>query len=130
MAPGLLCGPPADLDSNEYRSHLWLYNLERELPSLTGLGKEARLQYDEILCPAEPQGQERQKKGEEFTVFYKISVHGGEAVEAFRVPRTVLGIKPCLERFLTCVYPQAPDLSTMSEQDKAEELKKGRGKKL
>jgi dipeptidyl aminopeptidase/acylaminoacyl peptidase len=123
----------ADLDSNEYRSHLWLYNLENEsCLQLTGLGKErsfAWLNDDEILFSAlrNPKDQERQKKGEEFTVFYKISVHGGEAVEAFRVPRTVLGIKPMPgERFLlTCVYnPKRPDLSTMSEQDKAEELKK------
>lgn len=123
----------ADLDSNEYRSHLWLYNLENEsCLQLTGLGKErsfAWLNDDEILFSAlrNPKDQERQKKGEEFTVFYKISVHGGEAVEAFRVPRTVLGIKPLPgERFLlTCVYnPKRPDLSTMSEQDKAEELKK------
>ena len=88
----------ADLDSNEYRSHLWLYNLENEsCLQLTGLGKErsfAWLNDDEILFSAlrNPKDQERQKKGEEFT----FSTRSACMVALSSECPALLGIKPCL----------------------------------
>ena len=121
----------ADLEENGYRSHLWLYDLEKESCfQLTGLGKEQAFTWlspDEILFASvrNPKDLKRQKKGEQFTVFYKIRTEGGEAVEAFRIPLKVLEIKPLPEeRFLlTALYnPRLPDLSSLPEGERAEKL--------
>lgn len=123
----------ADLEDNGYQSHLWIYDLQNDNSfQLTGLGKERSFVWltdEEILFSAirNPRDQERQKKGEDFTIFYKINIHGGEAQEAFRVPLLVQDIKPLSdERFLlTCIYnPDRVDLSSLSDQERALELKK------
>jgi len=120
----------ADLENNEYRSHLWLYDLERqECFQLTGLGKERAfiwLNDEEILFASlrSAQDLERQNKGEEFSVFYKIRITGGEAVEAFRIPQQVLDIKPLPRgRFLlTCLFnPRRADLDTLDDKERSEE---------
>lgn len=123
----------ADLEANDYRSHLWACDLEgRRCFQLTGLGKERAfiwLNDEEILFASlrDPKDLERQKQGEDFTVFYRIRISGGEAVEAFRIPQRVLSLEALPgERFLlTCLHnPRRPDLSSLDEKERAEELKK------
>ncbi len=123
----------ADLEENGYKSHLWLYDLDKErCLQLTALGRERSFTWlndDEILFASirDPKDQERQKKGEDFTVFYRINIHGGEAREAFRIPMRAGDIKPLGEnRFLlTCIYnPDRPDLSSLSDREKEAELKR------
>lgn len=123
----------ADLDENDYRSYLWLYDPnQNSVFQLTGLGKERAFTWlndDEILFASlrNAKDLERQKKGEDFTVFFKLRLTGGEAQEAFRVSQRVLDIHPLSEGryLLTCLYnPRRPDLATMSEEERAVELKK------
>ena len=123
----------ADMDENGYTSHLWIYDLQKGGSfQLTALGKERSftwLSNDELLFAAmrSPKDQERQKKGEDFTVFYKINIHGGEALEAFRVPMRVQNLEPLKDNcfLLTCTYnPKRQDLSALSDDAKAAELKR------
>jgi dipeptidyl aminopeptidase/acylaminoacyl peptidase len=124
----------ADLDENGYKSHLWLYDLTKGTHfQLTGLGKERSFIWlansEEILFSAvrDPKDQERQKKGEPITIYYKIHIHGGEATEAFRIPLQVQAIKPLgNDRYLvTAAYdPKKPDFTTLSDQERADALKK------
>ena len=121
------------MDENGYTSHLWIYDLQEGSSfQLTALGKERSftwLSNDELLFTAmrNPNDQERQKKGEDFTVFYKINIHGGEALEAFRVPMRVQNLEPLKDNcfLLTCTYnPKRQDLSALSDDAKAAELKR------
>ena len=123
----------ANMDENGYTSNLWVYDLQKNRSyQLTGLGKERSftwLRDDQILFAAtrDPKDQERQKKGEDLTIFYSIDIHGGEAIEAFRVPMQVQALEPLggSEFLLTCTYnPQRQNLASVSEETKAAELKR------
>lgn len=122
----------ADVEDNTYNSTLWVYRVdEDQCFQLTTLGKETSfiwLDNQHILFPGQrsSKDKERLKKGEEFTVFYKISINGGEASEAFRVPLPVSSIRQITtDKFLlTANYnPNRPPLDSYSEQDKLDELK-------
>lgn len=88
-----------DVDENKYLSNIWIYNVEtKKYFKLTSLDSEKTfiwLDDENILFPAirNPKDKEALEMGEEFTVYYKINIHGGEACEAFKVPLTVTGIK-------------------------------------
>jgi len=123
----------AHIEDNSYKSNLWLYDVQKGTTlQLTGLGKERSFTWlsdDELLFAStrDAKDQERQKKGEEFTVFYKINIHGGEALEAFRIPIRVLSLEALQNNcfLLTCAYnPNRPDLSTLPDEEKAAELKR------
>lgn len=117
----------ADLQENGYQSRLWIYNVQEEkVVQLTGLGRESAFTWlnDEELLFASirsPKDQERQKQGEELTVFYKININGGEAQEAFRVPLAVQSIKPLTDnRFLLTVSynPNHSRLQSLSDEER------------
>ncbi len=123
----------ANISENGYTSNLWVYDLEKcSSFQLTALGKERSfiwLENHVILFAAtrNPKDQERQKQGEDFTVFYKINIHGGEALEAFRIPLRVEQLEPLGDDcfLLTATYnPQRQDLTGLSEEAKAAELKR------
>lgn len=89
----------ANLADNNYRSNLWLYEVQtKTYVQLTSLGKESSFTWlhnsQEIIFPGtrEPKDLEKQQEGEEFTVFYRIKIDGGEAQEYFRVPLKVTAI--------------------------------------
>lgn len=123
----------ADPEDNDYASHLWLYDLEKDRHfQLTGLGKESSFVWlgnnEELLFPSvrDAKDRERQKKGEQLTIYYKINVSGGEAQEEFRIPLKVQSLKPLPgKRFLlsAAFNPRRPLLSSLDEQAKAQELK-------
>ena len=89
----------ADMDENNYKSNLWLYNKNSgKLNQLTASSKERNyiwLNNGDILFSGSrnPKDKEKKEKGEEFTRFYKISISGGEAIEAFCIPLNVTEIK-------------------------------------
>ena len=123
----------ADLDENGYKSNLWVYDVQKGHSfQLTGLGKERSftwLNEEEILFAASrnQKDQDRQSKGEDFTVYYKINIHGGEALEAFRVPQKVQNLEPLPNNqfLLTCTFnPRRQDVSSLSDEEKAAELKR------
>lgn len=123
----------ANLEENAYDSHLWIYDLENDRCfQLTALGKERSFTWlsdEEILFAAmrDSKDQERQKKGEDLTVFYRINIHGGEAVEAFRISMRVQSVEPLGDRrfLLSCTYnPKRQSLDLLSEEAKTAELKR------
>lgn len=77
-------------EENAYESRLWLWE-DGALRQLTDLGRESRFLWEDethMLFPAVRSKQEksRQEKKEQFTSFYRLDVHGGEALPAFTLP--------------------------------------------
>ena len=92
------------------------------------------LDDENILFPGmrNPKDKEKAKNGEVFTVYYRINIKGGEAQEAFRIPLAVKGIKPLTgsRYLLTATYnPHRPNLDSLSDEEKAKELKKRKEEK-
>ena len=121
-----------DWDANDYRSDIYLLNAEtEEIRRLTALGdaKSFRWLSDrELLFPAlrEAQDRERRQKGEKFTVFYRISIDGGEAEERFRVPYAVTDLRKIADgRFaLLCRWhPSDPDFTALDESQRSDAYK-------
>jgi dipeptidyl aminopeptidase/acylaminoacyl peptidase len=70
---------------------------------------------------------DKKENGEEFTQFYKINIHGGEAQEAFRISRNTGSIKQIDENtyLVSSTYnPDKKDLNTLDEKEKSDELKR------
>lgn len=77
-------------EENCYESRLWLYEGET-LKQLTDLGKEGHFIWEDdthILFPAVRSAADRKRKeaGEQFTVYYRLDITGGEALYAFTLP--------------------------------------------
>lgn len=114
----------ADLDENGYQSNLWLYDVNREhYFQLTSLNKERSFIWlsnsEDILFSGlrNPQDQEKQKKGEQLTVFYRINIHGGEALEYFRVPLKVETIHELEQEKYLLTVTYNPNPATPEEKD-------------
>jgi len=128
-----------NLEENQYESNIWLYKTrENRFIQLTAFDKETNYLWMEdnenILFPTirDEKDRKKQKEGEEFTQFYQLNIHGGEAKKAFRIPKKVGRIEQIDEdTFLfTAVYnPTKKDLSTLSEEEKKEELKQRKEEK-
>lgn len=88
-----------DEASNGYRSCIYVLDCRtRQVKQMTTLGQERKvlwLDNDTILFPAMRDEELRQKvrQGEEWTCYYALSLHGGEATEYMRVPKRVLDIQ-------------------------------------
>lgn len=89
----------SDFDENKYLSNIYIYNcLTSEYKKLTTCNKEKSfiwLNEDTILFPSirDPKLKEKIDKGEQWTAFYAINIHGGEAYEYMRIPMNVSDIK-------------------------------------
>lgn len=82
----------ANEEENNYESHLWLY--DGAFRQLTSLGKENRFQWEDethILFPAVRSAKEKKRTEakEQFTSYYRLDIHGGEALPAFTLPFAV-----------------------------------------
>lgn len=116
-----------NMDNNNYDSNLWIYNgSNKQLFQLTALNKERAFTWldngTEILFKALRSSKDKKasKKGEEFSVFYKINIQGGEAREVFRIPLKVQDIKPLHndQYLLTTVFSsKKPESSGLSEKE-------------
>lgn len=123
-----------NLEENEYQSNVWLYKIKKDqYIRLTGLDKETSYIWLEdsetILFPALRDEKDKEKKeaGEDFTQYYQLNIHGGEAQKSFRIQKKVNQIKQIdSNTFLfTAVYnPTKEDLSLLKEEDRKEALKK------
>ena len=89
----------ADMEDNKYKSNLWFYNNNSgKIKQLTSSNNDKNyiwLDNGDILFQGSRNSKDKEKKekGEEFTRFYKISINGGEAKEAFCIPLNVTEIK-------------------------------------
>lgn len=128
-----------NLEENQYESNIWLYKTREDRSiQLTAFDKETNYLWlednESILFPAirDEKDRKKQKEGEEFTQFYQLNIHGGEAKKAFRIHKKVRRIEQIDEdTFLfTAVYnPTKKDLSRLSEEEKKEELKQRKEEK-
>ncbi len=90
----------ADLEENNYRNNLWLYNCESgKISRLTAMDNEKApvwLDDETILFSSmrDASCKKAMEKGEAWTIFYSISTCGGEAQEYLRLPHSVSGIVP------------------------------------
>lgn len=122
----------ANLEDNNYKSNLWLYNTEaKKYFQLTSLDKESQFIWlkdnEHILFPGirDPKDKTKIENGEEFTQYYKINIHGGEATKAFRINKSVSAIKEVNENmflFTAVCSANKVDLDSLSEEEKAKEL--------
>lgn len=89
----------SDYDNNKYLSNLWIHDcFTSEYKKLTGMNNEKSfiwLDNDTILFPSLRDDKLKKKieEGEQWTVFYAIDIHGGEAYEYMRIPMKVSDIK-------------------------------------
>jgi len=129
----------SELEENKYSSNLWLYDVEEgSYSQLTSLNNEkSYIWMDDskhILFPSlrNPKDKEKKEKGEEFTVFYKINIHGGEALESFRIPMNVSSFKFIDKDNLifSSIYDSTRrEFYKLSDSEKDEELKKRKEEK-
>lgn len=112
-------------EEDGYNYCLWLMQDEKFV-QLTSLGKESSFIWDDdntLLFPALRSETDRKKaeSGDEFTVFYRLSLLGGEALEAFRLPVRVSNIKKIEDgKYLVTARCDAtvPDYYKMSEDER------------
>ena len=120
----------ANESENSYESRLWLYE-NGAVQQLTDLGKEKGyvwLDDDRLLFPAVRSAAEKKRTEtkESFTSYYKLDLHGGEALPYFTVPFAVSELKVLNEkRFLAeGSFDKAhPDLYTADEDTRKQFLK-------
>ncbi len=120
----------ANMERNGYDHNIWLYRLdEKRTVRLTGMDDGCSFIWedsDTILFPAIRRERHRREIdfGKYLTVYQRISVSGGEAVEAFTVPLKVSSIhrlgggKYLLEALYEIGRPDVENLSG-EEQSKA-----------
>ncbi len=77
-------------EENTYESRLWLYE-NKALRQLTDLGSERSFCWEDgshLLFPAVRSAKEKKRREakEAFTSYYRLDIHGGEAVHAFTLP--------------------------------------------
>ena len=96
-----------DYDNNKYLSNIWIYNcLTSDYKRITGMNNEKSfiwLDNNTLLFPSlrDEKLKEKVEKGENWTVFYAIDIHGGEACEYMRIPMNVNSFKKLAdEKFL------------------------------
>ena len=93
----------SDYDENKYLSNIWIYNcITDECKKLTTLNKENNFIWldNNTLLFSSMRDEKLKKKiedGEHWTVFYAISIQGGEAYEYMRIPMNVNQIKKIAE---------------------------------
>ena len=96
-----------DYDSNKYLSNIWVYNcLTSGYKRITAMNNEKSfiwLDNDTLLFPSlrDEKLKKKIEEGENWTVFYAIDIHGGEACEYMRTPMKVNEFKKLAdEKFL------------------------------
>jgi dipeptidyl aminopeptidase/acylaminoacyl peptidase len=128
-----------DTGSNKYLSNLWVYRIkEDKYFRLTSFDQERSFIWledgEHILFAGARDQKDRDRKdaGEELTVFYSISINGGEAAPAFRIPKNVSGIRQIdKDTFIfTASYNSArKELDSLNDEEKQAELKRRKEEK-
>ena len=97
----------ADWDKNGYNTHLWLRRGDQNT-QLTAAGDETVYCWEDaehILfqdCRSDRQ-KARRANGEQFSVYYRIDINGGEAVEAFELPIPTSEIAVLNDRYYVAI---------------------------
>lgn len=122
-----------DVDENKYLSNIYLYDEENKSQvKLTSLDEERSFIWKDdntILFPGtrNKKDKERKEKNEEFTTYYEINIHGGEADKSFEVPLNVSSIEFLDEDnlLLTASFDlNRPNLEGLAHSEKENAIKK------
>lgn len=117
----------ANLDKNGYDTHIWLHRDGRQ-SQLTAAGDETGLCWEDgkhILFPdlRTDADKKRRADGEQFTVFYRIGIDGGEALRAFELPFAVTELAVADENYFVAmgkIDVNCPDYYAMTDQARRE----------
>ena len=113
----------ADRNGNRYDS--WIYIVDfctEEVRQLTSFGAENHMLFDDedtILFASERTKEDKAEKFAEKTVFYRLSLKGGEAKRAFQVPFAVEHIRKVSEGVYG--FTAAVDLNRPEDEKELEE---------
>ena len=127
----LLMTKKSDKANNSYKSDLWLFDpatkQTKPLTSAGDVGIFTWLNDEEIIFTAMRDAGLKNKVagGETWTVVYKLALGGGEAMEYFRLPEIVTGIKVLdNENFVLTISNNSnrPDIEAMEGDEKAKAL--------
>ncbi|MBE3593294.1 MAG: S9 family peptidase [Thermoanaerobacter sp.] len=127
-----------DVEENKYLSNIWVLDTKtKKYFQLTSFNEERGfvwLDDDYILFAASrnPKDKEKAESGEEFTKYYKINIHGGEATEAFVISKKVTEILPVDDdTFLVIALYNVnkKDLEGLREEEKKKELERRKEEK-
>lgn len=121
----------ANEEDNCYDSCLWLYDIEAGKARQLTSGKKERnfiwFDNETILFTAnrEKDYAEKVKNGEDWTCFYKMSIHGGEAQFTFAVPYAASKMQLAGDKLvLTIKYDyNKPDFAHMEDEEKKAAMK-------
>ncbi len=89
----------ADFEANSYKSYIWIMDTKtKESRKLTANGKEGNILWldsKNIMFSSLRDDAIKAKieQGEDYTVYYKINIEGGEAEEFMKIPMQVTSIK-------------------------------------
>ena len=115
-------------EENKYESRLWLY--DGNLRQMTDLGSERGFIWEDeshILFPAVRSSAEKKRREshDPFTAYYRLSIHGGEALPAFTLPVSASRIEKVGDAyvFLARIDANYPDLYLMSDEERKEVAK-------
>lgn len=117
-----------DSEMNSYKSFLWLYTDGGAVRQLTGGGSERSFIWEDdehILFSSirEAADKKRAERGESFTIWYRICIHGGEAQKAFELPVQAQSIQAVggdgLYAVTASVDANFSDYYKMSDEEKA-----------
>ena len=90
-----------DCEDNSYRRDIYVTDCRSEKTvRMTGTGKDGFAIWDDdetLLLMSERTEADKPKEYEEKTVFYRLNIHGGEAVRAFEIGRNVEDIRKLSE---------------------------------
>lgn len=119
-----------DEKHNTYQRRLYVWDGKAH-KQLTNGGKESMYLWedkDTLLFSSlrDKQDQEAVENGEERTVFYRISLHGGEAIKAFTIPLVVTGIQKVSDGCYACTVDYDLNYSycySLGEEEKVKALK-------
>ena len=117
----------ADLEKNGYNTSLWVEQ-NGEKTQLTAGGEENGFCWEDsehILFPALRTAEEKRRReaGQQFTAYYRIGIHGGEAQKAFELPFTATELTPLDARYFVAigrVDVNHPDYYCMSNEERRE----------
>ncbi|WP_234124483.1 alpha/beta hydrolase family protein [Clostridium hydrogenum] len=122
----------SSVEENKYLSNLWILDVESEkYYKLTSFDSERSflwLDNENIIFPdvREDKDKEKLKNGEEFTQYYKINIHGGEAEKFLRINKGISSIKIIDENtyIFTAEYNgNQKELYLLGDEEKDKELK-------
>jgi len=121
-----------DVEDNKYLSNIHIYDFEKDtttkITSSNSVNSFLFKDQDTLIFSdlREEKDKKRKEKGEDFTLFYKISLKGGEAQKYFEIPLNVTNIEMIDENtfILTGLFDNSkPDISNLSDEDKEKALK-------